>query len=59
MLVTVVPDKFAQLATPFSRHVIGNHPVVTVEVGYFTILERNCGAAHGNVPFGSRSRYLI
>lgn len=34
------PGKFAQLGTPFSRHVIGHHAVVTVEVRHLTILER-------------------
>ncbi|MFW8606826.1 MULTISPECIES: hypothetical protein [Rhizobium] len=33
------PVMFAQLGTPFSRHVIGHHAIVTVGVRHLTTLE--------------------
>ncbi|MBY3168421.1 hypothetical protein HFO53_12075 [Rhizobium laguerreae] len=64
------PGKFAQLGTPFSRHVIGHHAVVTVEVRHLTILERiaaqlsvqllgdHINADSGRAPAGNLAAFI-
>ena len=42
------PDKFAQLGTPFSRHLIDHHAVATAEVRHLAILERIAAQSTGN-----------